>query len=167
MSTTATIVVEFGDGADSDALVVVELDDESNLDDDGEEKTTFNPGDQPYFLVHHESTVRIGSVECSSGMVTGGSSVSRSRTQRMEWSDTDESQELPHIPSGEVSWTWYGNQATVTRDGRSLPAIDGVPAVGDANYSMAAYQYQLIPPSLDLSEDEEYPILIVVTMEAA
>ena len=43
----ATVVVQFGQGADSNALVVVELDGEMNRTADDEEKTQFFPGDRP------------------------------------------------------------------------------------------------------------------------
>jgi len=71
MTVAATVVVEFGHGVDSGALVVVELDEVLNLDLDGNEKTSFSPGDTPYFLVHHDSSVRIGAIKSSAGMVSG------------------------------------------------------------------------------------------------
>ena len=61
----ATVVVQFGQGANSSALVVVELDGEVNRTADGEEQTQFFPGDRPVWLVHHDASVRIGSVACS------------------------------------------------------------------------------------------------------
>ena len=54
----ATIVVEFGTGADSSAFVAVELDDHLNKDADGETKTQFNPGDQVWFWVQHDASLR-------------------------------------------------------------------------------------------------------------
>ncbi|MBV5328486.1 MAG: hypothetical protein JZU65_12775 [Chlorobium sp.] len=169
MSVAATVVVEFGTGADSSALVVIELDETMNLDGDGEEKTSFSPGDQPYFLVHHDTSVRIGSVKCSSGMVTGGNSVPRERSQQVQFAAAEEAQELSHIPSGGIGWTWYGNAPAITQTGKSLVAAteDSLPAIGEAKYTMEARQYHLIPPVITLADDETWPVLIVVYMEAA
>jgi hypothetical protein len=166
MTVAATVVVEFGTGADSSALVVVELDDEMNKNSKGEEITTFEPGMLAYFLVHYDtSLLYIGSVKSSSGGVTGGSLVSRSRKQQLSFTQVDEGQDLPHIPSGSVSYEWYGNAPSVTANGRNLKA-DFVPAICDATYSIGAKQYCLIPPEMSLVGDEQYPVLIVITMEA-
>lgn len=167
MTVAATVVVQFGDGADSSALVVVELDEVMNVDLNGEEKTSFVPGDIPYLLVHHDATVRIGQVACSSGMVSPVAMVSRERSQQLQWPDAADSQELPHLPAGVVSWKWYGNVPLITRDGRTLTASGAIPAIGEASYAIDCHQYRLIPPVLELAADESYPVLIVITMEAA
>lgn len=168
MTVAATIVVEFGQGVDSGALVLVELDETMNLDSDGQAKTSFIPGDTPYFLVHHDPSVRIGRVACSAGMVTGGATVSRDRSQQLQWPNTEDSQELPHIPRGPVAWQWWGNVPAITRDGRTLKASGiWIPAIGQASYAITARQFRLIPPALALGEGETFPILIVITMEAA
>jgi len=168
MSVEATIVVEFGQGVDSGALVVVELDEEMNLDLDGEEKTTFFPEDTPYFLVHHDASVRIGAVRSSSGMVSGGGVVSRERSQQMQWPTADDQQDLPHIPASEPTWKWWGNMPVISRDGRAVTASgSSLPAIGEVSYTIETHQYQLFPPAMDLEEEETYPVLVVITMEAA
>jgi len=166
MTVSATVVVEFGTGADSSALVVVELDGEVNKNSEGEEITTFEPGMPAYFLVHYDtSLLYIGSVESSSGGVTGGAVVSRSREQQLSFTQTDEGQDLPHIPSGSITYKWYGNTPSLTVNGRNLKA-NLAPSICDATYNINAKQYCLIPPAMSLVDDEQYPVLIVVTMEA-
>jgi len=168
MSVAATVVVEFGHGVDSGALVLIELDEVMNLDLNGEEKTSFNPGDTPYFLVHHDSSVRIGSIKSSAGMVSGGNAVSRARSQQMQFTNIEDSQDLPHIPAGALAWTWWGNDPVIDQDGRTLKATGTkIPAIGEVSYSIQASQYNLTPPPMTLTDDETYPILIVIYMEAA
>lgn len=164
----ATVVVEFGEGADDGALVVVELDDTANLDADGKVKTSFHPGDRPGFIVHYdEAALRVGEIRCSSGMVTGGTMVSRSRSQQVQFASADAAVDLPHIPAGGVSVAWYGHSPILSQDGRRVTASGDLPAIGEASYSIRCLAYTLIPPPLSLSDDETWPVLVVVTMEAA
>jgi len=168
VSVEATIVVEFGQGVDSGALVVVELDEVMNLDLDGEEKTSFSPGDTPYFLVHHDQTVRIQSIKSSSGMVSGGNIVTRDRNQQVQWVKDGEKQDLSYTPANSPTWKWWGNTPTTTRDGRTVTVSEpGIPAIGEVSYVIETKQYQLTPPPMDLEEDETYPVLIVIYLEAA
>lgn len=171
-----TIVVAFGEGADSSALVVVELDDQKNLDADGNVKTQFNPGDRPSFIVHYDKSVlRLDRVLCSSGMVTGGNEELRDKDQQMSFAN-DQGQDLPHIPAGPVGWEWYGNSPPVGLDGRRVTVLDrlsqatigaAIPAIGNVTYKILADVYTLIPPPLTLAEDENWPVLVVVYMEPA
>ncbi len=171
MSVESTIVVEFGTGVDSGALVVVELDDEVNLGEDGEVKTSFVPGDEPGFLVHYDtSALRITRVACSSGMVVDLGQVTRTRVQQVEFTVAEQPQDIPHIPAGGISWNWYGNSPAVNQDGRTLTAIGDdaeFPAIGEATYHVSYQAYKLIPPTLTLDDDEQYPVLITVYMETA
>jgi len=168
MTVAATVVVEFGHGVDSGALVLVELDEAMNLDLDGAEKTSFSPGDTPYFLVHHDYSVQISDIKSSSGMVSGGTIVSRDRSQQMQFTNIEDSQELPHIPAGALAWTWWGNDPVIDQDGRTLKATGAkIPAIGEVSYSIQAKQYKLTPPPMTLTDDETYPILIVISMAAA
>jgi hypothetical protein len=163
---SATVVVQFGQGADSTALVKVELDGVVNLDAEGNEKTSFIPGDQPVFLVHHDSSLVIGSVACSSGLIQPLGAVSRDRTQRMEWPELT-AQELEYNTNADLATEWFGNDAGVTLVGRTLTPAGAIPAVCDVSLSATFQQFRLIPPPITLAAEEDYPILIVVTMEAA
>ena len=60
MSVQSTIVVEFGDGADSSGFVAMELDETLNLDSDGNVKTSFAPGNEVWFWLQHDETLRVG-----------------------------------------------------------------------------------------------------------
>jgi hypothetical protein len=163
---SATVVVQFGRGADSTALVKVELDGEVNRDAEGNEQTSFIPGDQPVFLVHHDASLVIGSVACSSGLIQDLGQVSRSRSQRIEWPDLS-AQELEYLPSATPAFVWYGNDATPALVDRTLTPTGMVPAVCDVALTAAFRQFRLLPPPLTLAAETDYPILIVVTLEAA
>lgn len=161
----ATIVVQFGQDASSQALVKIELDEQMNVDADGNEKTSFQPGDTPYFLVHHDSTLRVQKVECSSGMVQSFGTVGRARTQRAQWVNTD-AVELEYEVS-DPSFEWFGNDAIPTVVGRSMTPTGAVPAICDISMMVSFEQFKLIPPELTLSEGDDWPVLVVVTMEGA
>ena len=162
----ATVVVQFGQGANSSALVLVELDGELNRTADDQEKTQFFPGDRPVWLVHHDATVRIGSVACSSGMIQPLGQVTRTRTQQMQF-PAGEAMDLPYVPAGAVSVQWYGNNGGLVQTGRSVRATGSVPAIGEVSVPVRFSQYRLIPPALSLAGEETWPVLIVVEMEAA
>ncbi len=167
MAVESTIVVEFGEGVDSSELVVVELDGEVNLDADGKEKTSFSPDDTPGFIVHYDETkLRIDRVECSDGSVSSGSLVTRSRVRQLSFTNTDDSQELAHIPDGEVVFEEHGNNPAIVVDARKVKAAGQVPAIGKATYDIRCRAYRLTPPDLELEGDQTYPILVVVYMEA-
>ena len=174
MSVKATIVVEFGRNADQDAVVIVELDDEINLDQDGNSTSNFYPGDKPGFIVHYDKSVlRIDEIKCSSGMIVDNGEIVRSRKQQIQFSkkptfiDVEkEFVELTYIPSSPITVEWYGNSPILNQNGRRLTVNGDTPAIGNVEYKISCHSYQLIPPSIVLKKDETYSILIVVYMES-
>lgn len=171
MSTTPTIVVRFGQGATAGAdLFLVELDAELNretVDGEDREKTKFYPGDEIHFLLHFDQTkYRVTSVKATAGQVQMNQWVSRTHEEELLFEAVSEAVELSHYPSSAPSITWFGRSANVSRDGRSLTA-DDAPCLGIANYTYRAWSGKLVPPSVDLDDGEEYPLAIVVYVEAA
>lgn len=168
MSMKTTVVVQFGTAADSTAVVRIELDDVANLDAEGKPTTTFHHGDNPVFLVHYDhALLTVGTVECSSGMVQATGEVSREREQQISFIDIETAQSLDYITSSIPGFNWYGNDAAPAITGRELKPEGVVPAICDAKLVASFDQFRLIPPPVVLAEDEEWPILIVITMEAA
>ena len=164
----ATIVVEFGEGADSTALVVVELDDAVNRDSEGKAITSFHPGDEPGFVVHYDpAALRIDRVKASSGMIVDNGRASRERKQQVRFTGPGKPITLPHIPASGVSVDWYGNAPTISQADRQITAAGSLPAIGEAAYNIACHAYRLVPPPLSLAENESYPILVVIYMETA
>lgn len=168
MSIGATIVVEFGQGADSSAFVAVELDETLNLDSDGAEKTQFVPGDEVWFwLQFDETALRLDRVACTSGMVVAAGLASRTRTQELTWTG-DDGQELSHIPSATPSLKWYGAVGSgLSRDSRKLTVTGNTPCTADATIPISVRLYRYVPPPMSLSGDETWRSVIVIYMEAA
>jgi hypothetical protein len=159
-----SLVVTFGESVDTDAFVVAEGDDQLNVDDDGNVKSTFAPGDIFKWLLQHDDTVKVAAVKCSSGVVALLGEVARTKTVNQQFAATDDV-ELSYIPNGGVTAKWYGRSPNLTVNGRTI-SVDDYPAVADLSYSAAMLSYRLTPPAMSLDEDENYYILIVVEMEA-
>ena len=159
-----SIVLNFSDAAASNALVVVELDDTLNLDADGKTKTSFIPGDLVDFLVHHDDTVRISGTEQSSGTISAQGLVTRHRSQQMQFTTPDDKQQTQHFPKN-ISPTWYGRTPDLIVDGRNL-TVSAAPAIGEISYDMDAYLYCITPPELELTGEEKFYILTVITLES-
>lgn len=168
MSTVSgTLVVEFGEGADSSAFVALELDETLNLDEDGEEKTRFDPGDEVWFWVQHADTLQIDRIAATSGMVVDCGVVRRERLQELTFTGTD-AIELSHLPAANPSYTWYGNVgAGLARSGRSVSVSGNTPCTCDATIPIDVHLYRFVAPALTLADEATYRVVIVVYLEAA
>ena len=159
-----TLTISFDEDADSSLHVVALLDDKLNVDSRGETKTSFGPGDAPYFLVHCDPKLAVRSIACSSGSATGGRLETREATTEIDVGDgDDETTDLEYIPSGNVSGKWYGNQPTMTRNGRTITWSGTRPAAGELSYQYQAYSYKYTPPAWE----KKWRTHIVVHMTAA
>lgn len=162
-----TLVVEFGENADSSAFVVVQLDDTLNVDAGGQTVSTFSPGQSAYFWVQHAPSLRIGAVTATSGVIAADGLARRSRTQELTWTSL-ESQELECIPAGAPVLSWVGAQGSgFALNGRTATVTGNVPCTCEATYPIDVHLYHLVPPTLNLAAGETYRIVIVVYMEAA
>jgi hypothetical protein len=160
-----TIVVKFGDSVASGALCLVELDEKMNVDGEGKAKSQFYPGDPVYFLVHHDPTLQITAIGCTSGQVVAQGTVSRDHKEDVFFLAPDEAHETPHNVAGGVTGKWYGRASALTMTGRSLLA-PGAPCIGSISYSFTARLFQFLPPAMTLAVDETWPVGIVITVEA-
>jgi hypothetical protein len=132
----------------------------------GEVRSRFAPGDPAYFLLHYDpARVYVAAVAATAGTVVVGSMVDRRATDQVLFDAPDEPRELTHIPSGEVSASWYGRAATLDRQGRQITA-SATPAIADIAYPYQALSAVYHPPPMELSGDDVYPIAIVVSVEA-
>jgi len=171
MSIETSIVVEFGDDVADAAtdVVVVELDDldeDNNLDSDGELKSSFLPDERPVILIHHANTVVIDSVKCTHGSVAKiGNSQIRTReiTTLFTAESSDESLNYASVNSLS-SILWFGNSGSLQITDSLITIESGIfPCLAKIEYPVLFQeQWQLIPPSLTLTEDETYEIRIVV-----
>jgi hypothetical protein len=168
--TTPTIVVRFGQGAAGQDLFLVELDGQLNreiVDGVDQEKTQFYPGDEIHFLLHYDQTkYRVTAIKATAGQVQMASWVDRTQEEELLFEVVGEAVELSHYPSRAPVVTWYGRTASLSRVGRSL-AADSAPCLGLVTYPYRAWSGKLVPPPVDLEDGEEYPLAIVVYVEAA
>jgi hypothetical protein len=170
MAVEASIVVQFIDSTTSETgNVIVELDPThiNNLDSDDELKSTFDPTDEPVFLVHHNDKVYVDSVACTYGSVVDLGD-NKTREQEIEvFFSNDEEITISYSDPSLKSIEWYGNSCTFVIDGNVLtPNASGTfPCLGDAIFNVLYNkQYKLIPPSLTLGADETYKIIVVIYM---
>jgi hypothetical protein len=130
-------------------------------------KSQFVPGDQVFFLMHYDhSRLRITDIKATSGQVVVQGEVSRSTTDEVLFTAAGELLQLSHIPVGGVSASWFGRSAAISRDGRNVSA-NAAPCLGNVSYVYQATSCRFVPPPMTLSDDDSYPVAIVVYVEAA
>jgi hypothetical protein len=164
-------VVQFGDQAPVDAFVVAEFDDTLNIDGSGNVKTTWHAGDEIWFWVQHDASVRIAHIKPTGGsgdIVDCGWS-HRSKTQELTWPDVETINELSYIPSAAITLKWYGTPGEgLAVSGRSISIAGSAPCTCDATIPMGVRLYRFIPPALALSGDADiYRVVIYIYMESA
>ena len=158
-----TLVISLDAGTDDDLLAVALLDDELNVDAQGETQSQFAPGDMPYFLVHLDPALAVRGVSCSSGSCRYLGQVVR--TAAIDSLDVDadgDTTELEYIPASEPVFAWYGNRPAVSREGRVLTFSGALPAAGSATYTYQALSYQYRPPPLEPTQEWRTRIVIHV-----
>jgi len=171
--TTATCRVTFGDVSGADAYAVLELDETLNLDADGEPKTTFAEGETIWFLLHVQPGWVPSLAYQTDGQVSYVGQVTRRRTQEgVLWTPENLSIDLTYYPVGEVAVDWQGNEIDLSPlSGRILSALlDPLNVMARANltYAVNFNLYRFDPPAgLVLTEDQDYQIDAMITLEAA
>ena len=167
MSEKATLVVKFGQGASS-GFVAAEFDDIKNVDTAGKTKSSFAPGEEPYFLVQHDDSLRIDRIAATGGMVVAMGLVSRPHSDRLDFPALGDTAELSHLPAGSVARSWVDHAAAVTISGRTVTAAGGeLPAKGDLAYDAEMHSFRLVPPPMTLAAGETHEITIYIFMETA
>jgi hypothetical protein len=173
MSVEASIVVQFGTGitGGSNDIVVVEFDDKhpNNLNADKEVKSTFDPDDQPVILVHYASHLKITDVKTTAGNVGEiGQNIVRERKDSSLFTKLDSTNSFSYVTATGLTQSWYGNKGVAVINKNQLELSGGTtPCYGDFTFKVNFNkQYMLIPPALNLKEDETYPIYIVIYIDA-
>lgn len=155
---------------DVDGNIIMELDDELNLDVDGEKgNTSFSPGDTVYFRVQNNSTsFEVGKILSTDGSIYEHAlAKARVILEQYLWADDDTENELSYNPVSALGVVPYGNIATVRRAGKFkiiAPMIKGDkrPALTDVTYASEFDIYKLIAPTIELEKDETYEVVIVL-----
>lgn len=187
MSVEASIILQFGQGVDESTQVVVEFDDKhsANLDWGGKLMSSFPPDVNPVILIDHPSTVRIVSVLSTDGTVNkladnslSASALQRSRNLECLFTNKDSEIAVSYFDVHSLSVEWRGRSAStpllsVNDSGSNIivpsaDMADKVPYVCDATlYANFIEQWQLVPPSMNLADDETYVIYVVIYVEKA
>lgn len=171
MAVETSIVVEFGDATPGESdIVVVEFNEDhaNNLNSSGDIKSTFAVGEQPVFMVHHSSLLRIDSVRATHGSVNLiGNNLTKEREKEVLFPTLETEESLSYASPVLTSQEWYGNEGNLVITGNQAVLTGGIiPCLGDITFNVVFNaQYMLIPPPLTLAADETYKIVIVIYME--
>lgn len=159
-----TIVVGFGESSSSTA--VFELDGQSHLDDEGNERTYLYEGEEGILRLHHPDTYVVTAVIPIRGTVVALGRVTRTVTQELYFT-SDASLTLTYTPAGPVGISWDGRAgAGLAVAGRSVAVSSGWPCKGTARYAAQFMLYRFVPPSSNLAEDESLEINVEAYLEA-
>ena len=168
MNVVGTLVVPFGGTARSvGGGLVVEWDDSMNLDESGQPKSQWQPGDDAYLLAHHDHTVRIIAVKATAGNLGPGEAVTLTREELIGFAEALETQGLRYLPAGVPALTWKGNRGRdVAASGREIVAGAGdFPCLANCVYPVNFIRYRLQTPEMQLSATETFPIRVYVYYE--
>lgn len=131
-----------------------------------QEKTTFHPGEPYWFLVQHDPALVLTGIASSSGGISNFGRTIRPHEEEITLPAATGEVNINYMPAGSVGVRWYGNAPSLRQTGRQLAWRSGpLPAIGTARYQSRWLSCRLTPPALRLAEGEEWPVLIVVTLE--
>ena len=164
---TVTAIASFGGSSGVSGSIIAEIDGEMHLDKDGNERSSFLPGESVYFYLHYDSNVRIIRVRSTDGGdVQRIGSIIRQKTQQITFEHPAHLVDLQYQPKNKpTAIKWYGRASNLFLTGRTLQA-DLAPCLGDITYQIAAVQYLHRPPlGLTLDAGETFPNDIVIEYE--
>jgi len=129
-------------------------------------KSQFYPGDLIYFILHYDhSRLRVSDIRTTIGQVVVQGEVSRAVTDELLFVTAGESQQLSHNPAGAIAAAWFGRSAALSREGRNVSA-NAAPCLGNISYTFQATSCRYVPPPMTLADGEDYPVAIVIYVEA-
>jgi len=164
----ASLVVSREEGAYG--AISIELDSENNLDSSGEQgNTSFAPGDEINFLIHHDSTIRISQVSATDGQIVTRGELVQERTDSVTLVDQSDTHTLQYTPTGAITETWYGNNATpILLNGERVVYSNSsiLPALCELSFNVTFKSFRLLTPVVELDDGEVYHIIIVVYVES-
>lgn len=155
-STTVTFTVVNADGSANNSLSV-ELDDAANNN-----RSSFQPGEACYFLVHTNPINAAVAVDTTLGTVTATGTKSVAVAETLTFVQSA-SQTLAKVPDSVVSTAWVGRSGgTPSVSGSTVSVPDKVNGVLNCGYTTTAKSFRLsdvaIPSGLT-----EIEVLVVVT----
>jgi hypothetical protein len=151
----ASIVVDFGVKAGTSGFLKAELYDDINPN------SPFNLTDQVNFLLFKSANVFYDNLLLSSGTaeLQGTATIEK---EEVVTAINGDAVSLGYTPTGEVTFSWFGNTPTVTKQPDGTYVFTGdYPFVGKATYNTTGDYFLLTPPSLD-SAITEWSILVYI-----
>lgn len=168
-----SIVVRFGeetsDGS-SGIFSKVELDPERNgNDENGNPKTTFNPGDPIFIRVQLQPGYVIDYITKTSGDVLNHGLKSMSETEEKTFFPDTEDMSLKWYPSTTPSASNFkGNTSSLTNIQEKSVAIASPPVICDVKYTFQGYSLEIREPSgMVVTEDDPWPTGVVIWIKEA
>lgn len=169
MTVVATLVVPFGETVSgAGGAIIAEWDDTMNLDDDGEVKSKWLPGDVAYLLVHHDSSlINILAAKATAGSISASGSALLSRDDLLGFSAAGEKQSLQYLPAGALGYDWKGNVGQgASNVGKEVSVASGqFPCMAEIEYPVAFGRYRLQTPLMSLAADETFPVRVYIYYE--
>lgn len=174
--TPASLVLEFGAGVDSDALVVTEFDPVRNVDSSGETKTSFivNEDTKINFLIHLQAGLQIEWVRPTHGTIQVLCNDRQLREERCSFSFAEDARyaDLKYFPAVQPEIFFYGNTPTLLpiRGRRlSVDGENGLPGKADVSYKVDFHSFCFhAPTGLEIRAGKtDYPIEIRIKVGVA
>jgi len=174
-----TLVTTFEGVSDSSDLIrVLALDDEKNLDSDGEVKTSFYPGEVIHYIVHLSDKLKIKEVVATEGTVSYMGKSTRKTVDQVFFTNRDTSDLTDFttsvIPIG-MTKAFTGVRkgsptAKVNSNGTvtyTAEDVKNVPYLLTYTHEYSVYMYRYTPRANLIIEDENesYPVGIVFYLE--
>lgn len=159
-----SLIVKFGAGANTDGLVKLELDEKLN-----EGKTSFAPGDIINIRLQHDASLQLEKMLATDGMILSQGVGSRDLEEQLLFVEASDTHDLGYLVSGGLSVDYFGRQAEgLRRVGNRLVTITGgdLPSLALVKYSAVFSLFKLLAPTVELADDESYPVTIVAYMGA-
>jgi len=164
--TSAYQIINFSDQDSADGSgyggsITVELDDDQNLDENGNAKSSFLPdgSDQAALRVLDLEDSVYAFKSSGGGLQQLATNVPYEFEEQLIFPETKEAY-LRHIPNGAIEWEWIGNDPGVSPvfDGRTVTLSEGVVGILKCTYTSLGVR-------LGLRSGSAIDILVVVTQE--
>jgi len=165
MTVTASLVVDFSDGA-QDGLLQAEID--SREDGFNQGKTSFIPGDDAYFLVYLGSNTALKTVAATLGAVSLVQTAGREvEPETVQFTEQQREATLGYPVSGGLSVSWMGanpGAAQLRGDNQLVLPSPGL-GIARVTYKTTFRVYRLSNLPSTVNGKGDYSVLIALTGE--
>lgn len=165
-----TLVLDFTTDS-ATAAAALELDPTRNLDDDGNARSQFYPGDEVWLRLRAPAGYTPVAVEATDGgaALAGAETQQLTETKYFEQTGQEEGAvTLTHPPDGSIAAAWQGNQGHgLTHSGNRAWITTGAPALGQLTYPVTFYLIRYTPPPMTLADGDQRQFGVRVYLETS